>query len=190
MGGAKLVWAWLGDATGRSAVNLREFLSFSPPTSSLRLPAGPGPCSRWSPRLNMELRMILPAFLCVSAACLQSAGAAAPRRGPKVTEKVGADAAACVNPTLRYFSVLFVRYIHIRGDCKRCGCLFWKTVPQEIYAPIFPEHARPALPLPHARSAALVAILMKQRVRSRQFTHRCAHTKGIPFMAIMKTAAG
>lgn len=81
-------------------------------------------------------------------------------------------------------------YVHIRGDCKRYGCLFWKTGPQEIYAPIFPEHSRPALPLPHARSAAHVSILMKQRVRSRPFTRRCAHTKGIPFMSIMKTAAG
>lgn len=70
--------------------------------------------------------MILPAVLCVSAACLQSAGAAAPRRGPKVTEKVGADAAACVNPTLRYSSVLFVRrtaactYVAIVNDMDVC----------------------------------------------------------------------
>lgn len=42
--------------------------------------------------------MILPAVLCV---CLQSAGAAAPRRGPKVTEKVGADAAAAAAACVR-----------------------------------------------------------------------------------------
>lgn len=54
----------------------------------------------------MELRTILPAVLCISAACLQAACGAAPRRGPKVTEKVSANAAlVCVKSTLHYFCV-------------------------------------------------------------------------------------
>nr|XP_046241764.1 peptidyl-prolyl cis-trans isomerase C isoform X2 [Scatophagus argus] len=39
----------------------------------------------------MELRMIIPALLFVSAACLQSVSSGASRTGPKVTEKVFFD---------------------------------------------------------------------------------------------------
>lgn len=56
--------------------------------------------------VKMELRTILPAVLCISGACLQVACGAASRRGPKVTEKVGAyPTLVCVKPTLRYFCV-------------------------------------------------------------------------------------
>uniref|UniRef100_H3DH60 Peptidyl-prolyl cis-trans isomerase n=1 Tax=Tetraodon nigroviridis TaxID=99883 RepID=H3DH60_TETNG len=41
--------------------------------------------------VNMELRTTLAAVLCISAAGLQAACGAAPRRGPKVTEKVFFD---------------------------------------------------------------------------------------------------
>lgn len=82
----------------------------------------------------MELRTILPAVLCISVACLQAACGAAPRRGPKVTEKVGADAAlACAKPTLRYFSVRRrLRTANgrtrarIHGGGKRGGCFYQK----------------------------------------------------------------
>lgn len=54
------------------------------------------------PRLKMVLRAIVPAFFFMSAVCVQSVCVAASRTGPKVTEKVGDDAAfICMNPKLR-----------------------------------------------------------------------------------------
>lgn len=103
MGGAKLLWGVVCDAS----VFRAPFPDQPRRLDSQQQQQGPAPADLplISP-VNMELRTILPAVLCISAACLQAACGAAPRRGPKVTEKVGADAAlACVKPTLHYFCV-------------------------------------------------------------------------------------
>lgn len=101
---------------------------------------GPAPAElplspRWAPAelplsspVSMELRTIVPAVLCISAACLQVACGAAPRRGPKVTEKVGANAAlVCVNAPLHDFCMRCLLrtangHTRARGESKRKGC--------------------------------------------------------------------
>lgn len=132
--------------------------------------------------------MILPAVLCVSAACLQAAGAAAPRRGPKVTEKVGADAAACVNPTpsgeAQSKRTATCTYVAIESEMDGCfGRLHLKNFTHRFFQNTL-DPLYPSLPpaRTHARSAAHVSILARQRVCSRPFTRRCTHTKGIPFI--------
>lgn len=99
MGGAILIWGVVCDAAAFGALFPDQRRS---PDSRQQGPA-PAHLPLISP-VNMELRTILPAVLCISAACLQAACGAASRRGPKVTEKVGADAAlVCVEQTLHYF---------------------------------------------------------------------------------------
>lgn len=103
MGGAKL-------SEGRGLRRVRARSRLPRPASPPGLPAAAGACSRRSPAdlppispVNMELRTTLAAVLCISAAGLQAACGAAPRRGPKVTEKVGADVALVrVKPSLHY----------------------------------------------------------------------------------------
>lgn len=139
--------------------------------------------------VNMELRTILPAVLCISAACLQAACGAAPRRGPKVTEKVGADAAlACVEPTPRSFCarrLLPTANGHARARMWRAAAKLdvcyrkGKSGPQAIETQILPERT---LPLPHARTHACTLAQLhpsRQRLPPGPFTHDCAHEKEI-----------
>lgn len=78
-----------------SCMTRRDFVFSLPPsllsavTPSRDRPTPPPP----SPPLTMELRSSLAAVLLFTAVCLQPVCGAASRRGPKVTEKVGDDAA-------------------------------------------------------------------------------------------------
>lgn len=142
--------------------------------------------------VNMELRTIVPAVLCISAACLQAACGAASRRGPKVTEKVGADAAlVCVEPTLHYFCVrrlLPTANGHTRAHTWRVAAKWMFVVEtgrtdlklfkhRSFQNALYPSRT-------HARSAAPV----ETAPPSRAVHARLRTRKGNPFMLIMKTA--
>lgn len=164
------------------AVNLSDIVFPKPPTPTPNPAAVSSGLLPLISRVDMELRTLLPAVLCLSAACLQAACGAAPRRGPKVTEKVGAHADVC---TLRYVALLqtCVRHKHARTHENACLWAMVGVGEMEliIHTQILPECAGKMLVRsPHARPAA--------HVSHRAFiTHRCAHTKGRPQHGALKT---
>lgn len=195
MGGAKLLWGVVCDASV-----FRALFPDQPRRLDSQQQQGPAPADLplISP-VNMELRTILPAVLCISAACLQAACGTAPRRGPKVTEKVGADAAlACVKPTLHYFCVRrllrtangHTRAHTWRGWAKRMfvikrGKMNLKPFKHRSFQKaLYPSRT-------HARMLSCTRVHSDESVPPPRVVHAQMRTpKGNPFMLIMKTAAG
>lgn len=136
--------------------------------------------------VNMELRTILPAVLCMSAACLQAACGAAPRRGPKVTEKVGADAApVCVKPTQHCLCVR--RLLPTANGSTRAHT--WRVAAKWMFViekgrtdlKLFKHRSFQNALYPSRTHACTHAQLhpWRQRLPPGPFTHDCAHEKEI-----------